>query len=277
VLAGLVAHAETERLALASLMVKLPTRTFWEKLLVPAFIFYFALLYPFRAVNDPASRIAGAAGGSLLVRRDALEAIGGIAAIKDAIIDDCALARAIKGSGRRIWLGLAERSRSLRRYRHLADFWSMVTRSAYPQLGYSPLRLVLALLGLGVAFLAPPLLLLAGGAAALVGLVAWGLMGWAYAPTVKYHGLSPLWAVTLPACRRAVCGHDHRLRHRPLPGPAGSVARPDGWRRRQQSFMTGEPMPRQGFAEAACNANYEPSRPHGGGGLLPPRCSRGSA
>jgi hopene-associated glycosyltransferase HpnB len=198
VLAGLVAHAETERLALASLMVKLPTRTFWEKLLVPAFIFYFALLYPFRAVNDPASRIAGAAGGSLLVRRDALEAIGGIAVIKDAIIDDCALARAIKRSGRRIWIGLAERSRSLRRYRRLADFWSMVTRSAYPQLGYSPLRLVAAMLGLGVAFLAPPLLLLAGGAAALAGLVAWAMMGWAYAPTVKYHGLSPLWAATLP-------------------------------------------------------------------------------
>ena len=198
VLAGLVAHAETERLALASLMVKLPTRTFWEKLLVPAFIFYFALLYPFRAINDASSRIAGAAGGSLLVRRDALEAIGGIAVIKDAVIDDCALARAIKGSGRRIWIGLAERSRSLRRYRQLADFWSMVARSAYPQLGYSPLRLALALIGLGVVFMAPPLLLLAGGAAAVAGLIAWALMGWAYAPTVNYHGLSPLWAMTLP-------------------------------------------------------------------------------
>jgi len=198
VLAGLVAHAEAERLALASLMVKLPARSLWEKLLVPAFIFYFALLYPFRAVNDPASRIAGAAGGSLLVRRDALEAIGGIGAIKGAVIDDCALAREIKGSGRRIWIGLAERSRSLRRYRHLADFWSMVARSAYPQLEHSPLRLALALLGLGVAFLAPPLLLLAGGLAALAGLIAWSLMTWAYAPTVKYHGLSPLWAVTLP-------------------------------------------------------------------------------
>jgi hopene-associated glycosyltransferase HpnB len=198
VLAGLVAHAEAERLALASLMAMLPTRSFWEKLLVPAFIFYFALLYPFRAVNDPASRIAAAAGGSLLVRRDALEAIGGIAAIKDAIIDDCALARAVKRSGRRIWIGLAERSRSLRRYRQLADFWSMVARSAYPQLGYSPLRLAFALLGLGVAFLAPPLLVLAGGGPALAGLLAWALMSWAYAPTVQYHGLSPLWAITLP-------------------------------------------------------------------------------
>lgn len=198
VLAGLVAHAETERLALASLMVKLPARTFWEKLLVPAFIFYFALLYPFRAVNDPANRIAGAAGGSLLVRRDALEAVGGIGVIKDAVIDDCALARTIKGSGRRIWIGLAERSRSLRRYRHLAEFWSMVARSAYPQLEHSPLRLAVALLGLGIAFLVPPLLLLAGGLAALAGLLAWGLMALAYAPTVKYHGLSPAWALTLP-------------------------------------------------------------------------------
>ena len=198
VLAGLVAHAESERLALASLMVKLPTRTIWEKLLVPAFIFYFALLYPFRAVNDPASRIAGAAGGSLLVRRDALEAIGGIAAIQGAIIDDCALAQAVKSSGRRIWIGLAERSRSLRRYRQLGDFWSMVARSAYPQLGYSPLRLAIALVGLAVAFLAPPLLVLDGGWPALAGLVSWGLMSWAYAPTVNYHGLSPLWAMTLP-------------------------------------------------------------------------------
>jgi hopene-associated glycosyltransferase HpnB len=198
VLAGLVAHAESERLALTSLMVKLPTRTIWEKLLVPAFIFYFALLYPFRAVNDPSSRIAGAAGGSLLVRRDALEAIGGVAAVKGAIIDDCALAREIKGSGRRIWIGLAERSRSLRRYRRLGDFWSMVARSAYPQLGYSPLWLAGALLGLAVTFIAPPLLLLAGGGAALAGLIAWILMGWAYTPTVKYHGLSPVWAVTLP-------------------------------------------------------------------------------
>ena len=198
VLAGLVAHAEAERLALASLMVRLPTRTFWEKLLVPAFIFYFALLYPFRAVNDPSSRIAGAAGGSLLIRRDALEAIGGIGVIKGAVIDDCALAQAVKGSGRRIWIGLAERSRSLRRYRRLSDFWAMVARSAYPQLSHSPLRLVFALLGLAVAFLAPPLLVLAGGAAAFAGLVAWGLMGFAFAPTVKYHGLSPVWAATLP-------------------------------------------------------------------------------
>ena len=198
VLERLVAHAEAERLALASLMVKLPTRSLWEKLLVPAFIFYFALLYPFRAINDPASRIAGAAGGSLLVRRDALEAIGGIAAIKDAIIDDCALATAVKGSGRRIWIGLAERSRSLRRYRKLGEFWSMVARSAYPQLEYSPLRLVIALVGLGIAFLAPPLLVLDGGLTALAGLLAWGLMSFAYAPTVNYHGLSPLWAMTLP-------------------------------------------------------------------------------
>ena len=198
VLASLIAHAENERLALASLMVKLSTHGLWEKLLVPAFIFYFALLYPFRAVNDPSKPIAGAAGGSLLVRRDALEAIGGIAAIKDAIIDDCALARAVKGSGRRIWIGLAERSRSLRRYRRLGDFWAMVTRSAYPQLGYSPLRLALALLGLGLAFLVPPLLLLTAGAAALAGLIAWGLMSFAYAPTVQYYGLSPLWAMTLP-------------------------------------------------------------------------------
>lgn len=200
VLAGLVARAEADRLALASLMVKLPARSLWEKLLVPAYVFFFSLLYPFRAVSDPASRIAGAAGGSILIRSDALAAIGGLAAIKDAIIDDCALAQAIKGTGRRIWLGLGERSRSLRRYERLADIWAMVTRSAYVQLGRSPLVLALTLAGLALAFLAPPLLVgFAGPAAGLAGLVAWALMSLAYWPMVRFHGLSPLWAVTLPA------------------------------------------------------------------------------
>lgn len=200
VLASLVARAEADQLALASLMVKLPAEALWERLLVPAYVFFFSLLYPFRAVSDPASRIAGAAGGSILVRSDALAAIGGLAAIKGAIIDDCALAQAIKGSGRRIWLGLGERSRSLRRYERLADIWAMVTRSAYVQLGHSPLVLALTLAGLAMAFLAPPLLVgFAGPAAGLAGLVAWSLMSLAYWSMVRFHGLSPLWAVTLPA------------------------------------------------------------------------------
>ena len=157
----LVEMAEGNRLALVSTMVRLSCRTFWEKLLIPPFIFFFGLLYPFRAVNDPHSPIAGAAGGSILIRRDALDAVGGIQAIHEAIIDDCALARAIKRSGRRIWLGLAEHSHSLRDYPELADIWEMVTRSAYHQLRYSPALLVLTLLGLALTFLVPPLATLA--------------------------------------------------------------------------------------------------------------------
>lgn len=218
-LANMVSHAEANRLALASGMVKLPVQNAWEKLLVPAFIFYFALLYPFRGVNDPSSPIAGAAGGSLLIRRDALEAVGGIAAIKDAVIDDCALARAVKRSGRLIWLGLAERSRSLRRHERLSEFRAMVARSAYPQLGYSPILLVMALVGMAVTFLAPPLLLLADDATFWAGALAWGLMAGAYWPTVRYNGLSPLWALTLPlaallfsamAVESAVAHHQRR-------------------------------------------------------------------
>jgi hopene-associated glycosyltransferase HpnB len=199
----LVSKAVGERLALTSLMVRLSCRTFWEKLLVPPFIFFFGLLYPFRAVNDPGSPIAAAAGGAILIRRDALEAIGGLQSIGDAIIDDCALARAVKQSGRRIWLGLADHSQSLRDYPDLADLWAMVSRSAYHQLGYSPLLLVLTMLGLAITFLVPPFAILATPLvppiAAISGIVAWALMVMAYLPTVRYHGLADPWALTLPA------------------------------------------------------------------------------
>jgi hopene-associated glycosyltransferase HpnB len=199
----LVSKAVGERLALTSLMVRLSCQTFWEKLLVPPFIFFFGLLYPFRAVNDPGSPIAAAAGGAILIRRDALEAIGGLQAIGDAVIDDCALARAVKQSGRRIWLGLADHSQSLRDYPDLADLWAMVSRSAYHQLGYSPLLLALTLIGLAITFLVPPLAIFATPfvppIAAICGIIAWALMVTAYLPTVRYHGLADPWALTLPA------------------------------------------------------------------------------
>jgi hypothetical protein len=278
VLASLVAHAEAERLALASLMVKLPTRTIWEKLLVPAFIFYFALLYPFRAINDPASRIAGAAGGSLLVRRDALEAIGGIAAIKGAIIDDCALAQAVKGSGRRIWIGLAERSRSLRRYRRLGDFWSMVARSAYPQLDYSPLRLV--------DRAARPRRGLPGAAASRarrgldrarrprrlgadeLGLCAHGELS----RPVAVVGDDP------SACRRPVRRHDDRLGSRSLPrasrpsGAAARLASPTAIDYDWENLCRGRGLPRP-LAVLIMNR----AAPAGGGGRRHPGHIRGSS
>ena len=199
VLRQLVSHAESSALAMVSLMVKLRCSGFWEKLLVPAFIFYFALIYPFRAVNDPASSIAGAAGGCVLIRRDALEAIGGVEQVRDAVIDDCTIAKAVKLSGRSIWLGLADDSNSLRGYSALADFWQMVVRSAYTQLGHSPLLLAGALAGLGLTYIVPPMLALTGaGLACLTAAAAWALMWRCYLPTVRYHGLSALWALTLP-------------------------------------------------------------------------------
>ncbi len=202
VLRGLVAKACADRLALVSLMVRLPARAFWEVLLVPAFLFFFQLLYPFPAVNTPSSRIAGAAGGCVLLRADALAAIGGIAAIRNRLIDDCALGRAVKASGRRIWLGLADDSRSQRRYTELSEFWRMVVRSAFVQLRHSTVLLIVCVLGMALTYLAPPLLVLywfaAGESAGLGGLVAWGLMSIAYWPTVRYCGLSPLVALSLP-------------------------------------------------------------------------------
>jgi len=189
VLSALVVHAETRRLALVSQMVKLRCQTFWEKLLVPAFIFYFTLIYPFRAINNPASAIAGAAGGSILIRCEALKDIGGIEALKSAVIDDCTLGKLVKRSGRNIWLGFGEHSISLRGYDRLTDFWQMVQRSAYTQLHFSPLLLLLALGGIVVSHMLPMLLLCWP---ALV------LMVFIYWPTVRFYGLSPLWALTLP-------------------------------------------------------------------------------
>ncbi len=198
----LVARAESEGLDLVSLMVKLRCRAFWEKLLIPAFVFFFQKLYPFSWVNDPARAAAAAAGGCMLVRRDALRAIGGVAAIRDRLIDDCALAAAIKAKGP-IWLGLAERETSLRPYDRLADVWSMVARSAFEQLNRSPSALLGAVLGMVLLYVVPPLAALYGGAAgdgwaSLVGFGGWALMALAYRPTVRLYGLPDWIALSLP-------------------------------------------------------------------------------
>ena len=203
VLTHLVAAATAGHLDLASELVRLRCETVWEKLLVPAYNYYFALLYPFRAVADPMSRIAGAAGGSVLVARSALEKIGGFGAIRGAVIDDCALARAVKQSGGRIALGLGQQSHSLRRYERLGEFWAMVKRSAYTQLGFSPLLLAVTLMGLVLTFAGPPLLTLASLAAgnlvaALAAGLAWCLMVWTYWPSVRHFRLAGIWALALP-------------------------------------------------------------------------------
>jgi hopene-associated glycosyltransferase HpnB len=198
----LVYKAETDGRHLVSLMVKLRCESFWERLLIPAFVFFFQKLYPFPAVNDPNSRIAAAAGGCMLVRRETLEAAGGIDAIRSAVIDDCALARLIKKRGS-IWLGLATRTRSLRAYDGLVEIWDMVARTAYVQLRHSPLALVGTLAGMAVIYLVPPLAFAVGtalrqGPLASAGMIAWLLMALAYAPTLALYGRSVAWALVLP-------------------------------------------------------------------------------
>lgn len=198
----LTAKAGRDGLVLTSLMVLLHNRTSAERLLIPAFVFFFMKLYPFRWINDPGNRLAGAAGGCMLVRARALERAGGIDSIKDAIIDDCALARRMKTQGP-IWLGLTRKSHSLRIYDGVGDIWAMVARTAYTQLDYSPWRLLGAVLGMVLLYLMPLLALflgLSGNNPLLTGAggLTWLLMGIAFAPTLRLYRMSPAHGLTLP-------------------------------------------------------------------------------
>ena len=202
-LAELVAAAESAGLDLVSQMARLRVTTGWERLIVPAFVYFFAQLYPFRRSNRPGSRTAAAAGGCSLVRRDALERAGGVAAIRGAVIDDVSLARAVKSSGGRIWLGLATRVDSVRPYPRLAELWRMVSRSAYAQLRHSPLLLAGTVLGLTLVYLVPPAATVAGlatglPAVALTGAAAWLLMAGTYLPMLRHYGQPAAAAPLLP-------------------------------------------------------------------------------
>lgn len=204
VLRALVDKADRNRLGLDSLMVRLACRSFWERLLVPAFIYFFQMLYPFPAINDRANRIAGAAGGCALVTREALEAVGGIATIRSQLIDDCALAMTIKRSGWPVWVGLAQESHSLRGYETLISFWRMVTRSAFVQLRYSNLLLVFTLVGMSITFLVAPVIVITfplhgHWLATVLAAGAWALQAHTYRPTLELYGLSPFRSLTLPA------------------------------------------------------------------------------
>jgi hopene-associated glycosyltransferase HpnB len=198
-LAELVARSEAERRDLVSLMVLLRCRSWAERLLIPAFVFFFAKLYPFAWSNDSAKRTAAAAGGCVLLRRSAWRRIGGFTRMRNALIDDCALAQAVKASGGSLWLGLSRQTRSLRPYPAVADVWSMVARTAYAQLRHSRVLLAATALGLAVTYLAPPALVFAGGEAAWLAGAAWLGMTLAYLPMVLFYELSPLWALALPA------------------------------------------------------------------------------
>jgi hopene-associated glycosyltransferase HpnB len=194
----LVSRAEAHKLTLTSLMAKLSCVTPADCFFIPAFVYYFQMLYPFAWVNDPKSATAAAAGGCMLVKREALEAAGGIAAIRSAIIDDCALGRLMKRQGP-IWLGLTERAVSIRPYADTNAIRRMVARSAYAQLYYSPLLLVGTLIGLCVMFLAPVLLaMLGGGWLRIAGFSAWSLMALSFIPMLRFYRRSPLWGLALP-------------------------------------------------------------------------------
>ena len=218
----LVAKAETEKLDLVSLMVRLRTQGVWERLLIPAFVFFFQKLYPFSWVNHPHKQTAAAAGGCILIRHEALNRIGGIAVVRQALIDDCALAQAVKSHplSRGIWLGLSQTTRSLRPYPSLRTIWDMVVRTAFTQLHYSPVWLVGTVVGMTLIYLVPPLGCLFGAVTgswgvAIAGGCAWGLMAIAYGPTLRLYQMSSLWALSLPitASLYTLMTIDSALRH----------------------------------------------------------------
>jgi hopene-associated glycosyltransferase HpnB len=201
-LSSLVRLAQAWRLDLVSQMARLRTRTGWERLLVPAFVYFFALLFPMRWVNQPGSRTAAAAGGCDLLRRSALERIGGLAAIRGAVIDDVALAGAVKRSGGSVFLGLADAVKSVRPYPGLNALWNMVARSAYAQLRHSPLLVGGTVLGLMLVFVVPPVSTVVGLFAdlwlLLLGASGWLLMAGSYTPILRYYRQPALAALLLP-------------------------------------------------------------------------------
>ncbi|MGI3777113.1 MAG: glycosyltransferase [Janthinobacterium lividum] len=196
--ATLVAQMERGGFDMVSEMVALNCESPAERALVPAFVFFFQLLYPFRRVADPRRRTAAAAGGTVLIRRDALARIGGLEAMRGALIDDVTLAGLVKRGGK-IWLGHSRLARSIRPYPGAADVWRMVARTAYVQLRHSPLLLLGTVAGMVLVWMVPPLAALLGhGATRWLGLAAWAAAAGAYLPTLRRFGQSPLWAPLLP-------------------------------------------------------------------------------
>ena len=197
--ATLVSIAQSGNYDLASFMVKLHCRSFGERLLIPPFVFFFLLLFPPNWIRDPKRSTAGAAGGCMLIRPAALERAGGTASIRSEIIDDCALARVVKRSGGRVWLGLTRTTRSDRAYGSFVEIERMIARTAFNQLRHSALLLIGAILGLIVTYFVPLLLVFSGNKPlAALGLVSWLLMAVAYLPMVRFYELNPLWSLTLP-------------------------------------------------------------------------------
>ena len=199
VLSWLVKHAQERQLGLVSLFAKLRCQDLAERAFIPAFCFFFQMLYPFAWVNDPRRTIAGAAGGCMLVRRDVVQAAGGMDSIRNVLIDDCALAKRLKPHAP-IWLGLTDRVRSIRKYPSIGDIWRMVSRTAYEQLNYSKIRLIGTIAGMTLMYLVPVgFALLGNGVTQLLGLATWLMMAISFLPTLRFYRMSPLWAPVLPA------------------------------------------------------------------------------
>jgi len=240
-LQALVGKATEENLDLISLMAQLRIDTRWDQLLIPAFVYFFAKLYPFRFVNNPRRRTAGAAGGCILVRRSTLEKAGGIEAIRSALIDDCALGRLIKRNGGRVWLGFTRSVWSVRVYGTLRSIWDMVARSAFHQLSYSVLKLMGTVIGMLLIYVAPPVATIAGivcavigtpggTSLAIVGGATWGLMTVSFLPILR-HQRAGLWpalllpiagvlytAMTVSSAWRHVTGRSGMWKGRPYSG-----------------------------------------------------------
>jgi hopene-associated glycosyltransferase HpnB len=162
-------------------------------------VYFFFMLYPPAWIRDFRSSTAGAAGGCMLVRAETLERAGGLAAIRGAVIDDCSLARLLKQHGGRLSLGLTDQSQSLRRYETFSDVEHMVSRTAFNQLKHSSLLLLCTIAGMGITYLAPPLLLLTRSRPAIfMGAASWAAMTITYSTIVRYYRLNPAWALTLP-------------------------------------------------------------------------------
>ena len=199
-IAALLTHARNNQLDMASVMANLHMEGFWEKLLLPPFVYFFKLIYPFALANSSRSRVAAGAGGCALVRTERLRAIGGFAALKGAIIDDCTLARMIKESPGRIWIGLSNDARALRPYQNLSDIWNMVARTAYTQLHYSRALLLACTVLMLLSYVVPITALFSETRnAQILGTIGLTAMLGSYFPTVRYYGLPTYWVLTLPA------------------------------------------------------------------------------
>ena len=199
IVAALQEKLDLEQLALVSVMARLRTSSAWERLLVPAYIYFFKLLYPFKLVNSRRTHVAAAAGGCMLMRKAVLSQIGGFAALRGAIIDDCALAGLVKRAGYPIWLGLTNSVRSIRAYETLADFWNLVTRSAFAGLRFSVSRLLICTAAMLILFCVPVVApFVVHGTAGYAGVVATIAMLISYLPVLRFYSLNPARVLTLP-------------------------------------------------------------------------------